>query len=208
MSNSVCYRRLPHYQLTASRYHGTRHGMIRGTRSDERRRGCPTGDKSSYSSLAPPRAAWTHSSAGWTSAGAMSLSVSWPTKGTAPAIACFSKGACWRIAASDRPRRASRPGATYLDRLWHTVELTLVEPQRAAQGEICVSGRVLVPPPSRQFGVISDIDDTVIRTEQAPIIVAGAEHAMKVGAVATVLEASQGEGKPPNVIVEGAKRPE
>jgi phosphatidate phosphatase APP1 len=50
------------------------------------------------------------------------------------------------------------------DRLWHAVELTLLEPRSAGQSEIRAIGHVLVPPPTAQFGVISDIDDTVIQT--------------------------------------------
>jgi phosphatidate phosphatase APP1 len=56
------------------------------------------------------------------------------------------------------------------DRLWHTVELTLLAPQPAGQAQIRATGRVLVPPPSSQFGVISDIDDTVIRTDATSMV--------------------------------------
>lgn len=50
------------------------------------------------------------------------------------------------------------------NRLWHSVELTLLEPQLADGRPVQTLGRVLVPPPQARFGVISDIDDTVIRT--------------------------------------------
>jgi phosphatidate phosphatase APP1 len=56
------------------------------------------------------------------------------------------------------------------DRLWHTVELTLLEPRPAQPGQIRATGRVLVPPPTSQFGVISDIDDTVIRTDATSMV--------------------------------------
>jgi phosphatidate phosphatase APP1 len=56
------------------------------------------------------------------------------------------------------------------DRLWHTVELTLLEPRSAGQVEIHAAGRVLVPPSTAQFGVISDIDDTVIRTDATSLV--------------------------------------
>ena len=56
------------------------------------------------------------------------------------------------------------------DRLWHTVALTLLEPRPAGQGQIRVTERVLVPPPSSHFGVISDIDDTVIRTDATSMV--------------------------------------
>jgi phosphatidate phosphatase APP1 len=51
------------------------------------------------------------------------------------------------------------------DRSWHAVDLTLLEPLRAGHGQVRSVGEVLVPPPGAQFGVISDIDDTVIRTD-------------------------------------------
>ena len=41
---------------------------------------------------------------------------------------------------------------------WHDVELELVHPAAGVRA----TGKVLVPPPSARFGVISDIDDTVI----------------------------------------------
>jgi phosphatidate phosphatase APP1 len=56
------------------------------------------------------------------------------------------------------------------DRLWHTIELTLLEPQLTGHGEIRATGQVLVPPPTAQFGVISDIDDTVIRTDSTSML--------------------------------------
>jgi phosphatidate phosphatase APP1 len=50
------------------------------------------------------------------------------------------------------------------DRLWHKVKLKLLEPRRAGTGAVEVEGDVLVPPPSAEFGVISDVDDTVVYT--------------------------------------------
>ena len=47
---------------------------------------------------------------------------------------------------------------------WRPVPLELVGPAAAGQPEVCETGLVLVPPPGAQFGVISDLDDTVIRT--------------------------------------------
>lgn len=51
------------------------------------------------------------------------------------------------------------------DRMWHQVELELIEPKRVGYPLVKVQGKVLVPPPSAKFGVISDIDDTVLFTE-------------------------------------------
>lgn len=53
------------------------------------------------------------------------------------------------------------------DHLWHEIQLEIVDfPQRTheLQAESAV-GRVIVPPTTAQFGIISDLDDTVIRTD-------------------------------------------
>ena len=42
---------------------------------------------------------------------------------------------------------------------WHEIELRLLQP------EVAGIGKVLVPPPDAEFGVISDLDDTVIHTD-------------------------------------------
>lgn len=42
---------------------------------------------------------------------------------------------------------------------WHPVEADLIKPPGGSS-----SGHVLVPPPGARFGIISDLDDTVIRT--------------------------------------------
>ena len=41
---------------------------------------------------------------------------------------------------------------------WHEIRLTL------RQSKVAETGKVLVPPPDAEFGVISDIDDTIIQT--------------------------------------------
>lgn len=56
------------------------------------------------------------------------------------------------------PRPAFAPGA-----LWHEVVLELLEP-REGDEPVRTLGHVLVPPAACAFGVISDLDDTVIRT--------------------------------------------
>jgi phosphatidate phosphatase APP1 len=55
-------------------------------------------------------------------------------------------------------------GSLVADRLWHHVKLKLLEPQREGTSAVEAEGHVLVPPPSAEFGVISDVDDTVIYT--------------------------------------------
>ncbi|CAA9541038.1 MAG: hypothetical protein AVDCRST_MAG88-15, partial [uncultured Thermomicrobiales bacterium] len=50
------------------------------------------------------------------------------------------------------------------DQPWHEVALELVAPKIEGQGASGATAQVLVPPPEAEFGVISDIDDTIIRT--------------------------------------------
>ena len=47
-------------------------------------------------------------------------------------------------------------------RLWHGVDLTLAHPQTPEP--VRSVGAVMVPPPTARFGIISDIDDTVLET--------------------------------------------
>jgi phosphatidate phosphatase APP1 len=48
--------------------------------------------------------------------------------------------------------------------LWHSVTLELLSPLRAAQSRVRATQHVLTPPPEAAFGVISDMDDTVIQS--------------------------------------------
>lgn len=53
------------------------------------------------------------------------------------------------------------PGsAPAVDRLWHTLELEVLEPEAGLKGK----AEVFIPPDSARFVVISDIDDTVMYT--------------------------------------------
>ncbi len=52
---------------------------------------------------------------------------------------------------------------------WHNVALTLLSPRRHDQAVSAV-GRVLVPPARARFGVISDIDDTIVHTDAANLL--------------------------------------
>ena len=57
------------------------------------------------------------------------------------------------------------------DRLWHSVEVRLLEPQHPRQPQPVISlGEILVPPAQAEFGVISDIDDTVVQTAATSLI--------------------------------------
>lgn len=56
------------------------------------------------------------------------------------------------------------------DRLWHPVELELLDPQPEGYGPVHATGYALVPPPGARFGVISDIDDTVVQTDATNVL--------------------------------------
>lgn len=62
------------------------------------------------------------------------------------------------------PEKPLRP-----DGCWHEVDLEMLWP-RAENGGRRTTGRVLVPPESAEFGVISDIDDTIVRTEATNLL--------------------------------------
>jgi phosphatidate phosphatase APP1 len=63
------------------------------------------------------------------------------------------------------------PGAVLPEgRLWHHVELTLVEPRVPGQSEVRAAAPVLVPPAGAHYGVISDIDDTVLQTDATSLV--------------------------------------
>ncbi|HEX3053969.1 MAG TPA: phosphatase domain-containing protein [Aggregatilineaceae bacterium] len=49
------------------------------------------------------------------------------------------------------------------DQIWYDIHLEL--PDFAGQDGANAVGRVLVPPPDAQFGIISDLDDTIIQTD-------------------------------------------
>ncbi len=48
--------------------------------------------------------------------------------------------------------------------LWQMVDLELIEPLSPARGPVQAQGRALIVPQKAEFGVISDIDDTVVQT--------------------------------------------
>ena len=51
-----------------------------------------------------------------------------------------------------------------LARAWHEVHLRLLAPTIPEQPPVEAVGHVLIPPPQADFGVISDIDDTIVHT--------------------------------------------
>ncbi len=56
------------------------------------------------------------------------------------------------------------------DNLWHTIDLELLSPSSPGAEPITAEGQVLVPPATAEFGVISDIDDTVLQTDATHLI--------------------------------------
>jgi len=54
---------------------------------------------------------------------------------------------------------------------WQPVALEVVEPRSKRQLEpVCASGRVLIPSQDARFGVVSDIDDTIIQTDVGSLV--------------------------------------
>lgn len=62
------------------------------------------------------------------------------------------------------------PSLPKIDDVWYDIELELIDyPGKARNSaepqEVCATGKVIVPTPNAEFGIISDIDDTVMRTD-------------------------------------------
>jgi len=58
-----------------------------------------------------------------------------------------------------QPEQLTDPGA-----IWQSVDLAHPPPHGAAYAPARAAGQVLIPPPSSGFGVISDIDDTILQS--------------------------------------------
>lgn len=54
--------------------------------------------------------------------------------------------------------------------LWHELDVELLSPIHPPQGVVKEKGLVMVPPEFARFGVISDMDDTVLQTNAASIL--------------------------------------
>jgi phosphatidate phosphatase APP1 len=65
------------------------------------------------------------------------------------------------------PASEGRPGPAGI---WHDAEFDVVQPVHPDVAQVRAQGHVLVPGPSARMGVISDIDDTVIRTDAARLL--------------------------------------
>jgi phosphatidate phosphatase APP1 len=51
------------------------------------------------------------------------------------------------------------------NQIWEEIHLELVEVKGKKQDKVEAVGKILVPPPTAQFGIISDIDDTILQTK-------------------------------------------
>lgn len=60
-----------------------------------------------------------------------------------------------------------------LDDIWHTIEVTLTDSPVEFEGPVKVKAHVLVPPPDAEYGIISDIDDTIVRTGATNLLQTG-----------------------------------
>jgi phosphatidate phosphatase APP1 len=60
-----------------------------------------------------------------------------------------------------------------LNDIWHDIELKLVEAPVKFEDEIVATAHVLVPPPDAEYGIISDIDDTIVRTGATSLLETG-----------------------------------
>ncbi len=60
-----------------------------------------------------------------------------------------------------------------LEDIWHPIELKLVEAPVPLEEDVKATAHVLVPPPDAEYGVISDIDDTIMRTGATSLLESG-----------------------------------
>ena len=94
--------------------------------------------------------------------------------------------------------REALPG----DKLWHDAALELLAPRDPANPSPAAVGRVLVPPATAKFGIISDLDDTVVQTGATDVralirsvFIANARTRLPFAGVATLYQALQAGGE-------------
>lgn len=67
--------------------------------------------------------------------------------------------------------RMPTPSSFTPDHLWHDIPLEVLGfPGNRDVENVRATGQVMIPPPGAQFGVISDIDDTVVHTDAANLL--------------------------------------
>lgn len=62
------------------------------------------------------------------------------------------------------------PAGLNKDEIWHEVKLTLLENIGQNKGPVTAIGQLKIPTDKAEYGIISDVDDTVIRTEATSFI--------------------------------------
>ncbi|NDK54292.1 App1 family protein [Pontibacter fetidus] len=60
-----------------------------------------------------------------------------------------------------------------LDDIWHDIELKVIDAPVEMTEEVKATAHVLVPPPDAEYGIISDIDDTIMRTGATSLLESG-----------------------------------
>lgn len=60
-----------------------------------------------------------------------------------------------------------------VDNIWHPIEVKLVDAPVKMEEEITETAHVLVPSPDAEYGIISDIDDTIVRTGATSLLQTG-----------------------------------
>jgi len=60
-----------------------------------------------------------------------------------------------------------------LQDIWHTIDLKLIDAPVELKEEVTATAHVLVPPPDAEYGIISDIDDTIVRTGATSLLETG-----------------------------------
>ena len=56
------------------------------------------------------------------------------------------------------------------EELWHPLRLELVDAPLPFQAGLTVNAEVMIPPPDAEYGIISDIDDTIIKTTATSLL--------------------------------------
>jgi phosphatidate phosphatase APP1 len=59
------------------------------------------------------------------------------------------------------------------EQLWHPVPLQLVQAPIPFQQGLSINAEVMIPPPDAEYGVISDIDDTIVKTTATDLLAMG-----------------------------------
>ncbi len=60
-----------------------------------------------------------------------------------------------------------------LEDIWHPIELKLVDSPLEMEETVTATAQVLVPPPDAEYGIISDIDDTIVYTGATSMLKTG-----------------------------------